>query len=41
MTTQSAECFRAMTEAQREDFERRYMDTRMRHRNTPAAPPTP
>ncbi len=40
-TTQSAECFRAMTEEQREDFERRYMDLRMLHANAPAAPPTP
>ncbi len=40
-TTQSAECFRAMTEEQREDFERRYMDLRMFHANAPAAPPTP
>ncbi|HSJ99840.1 MAG TPA: hypothetical protein VK932_01310 [Kofleriaceae bacterium] len=40
-TTQSAECFRAMTEEQREDFERRYMDLRLRHRNTPGAPSTP
>ncbi len=41
-TSQTGECYRSMTEEQRDDFERRFMDIRMRHRNAPApTPPTP
>lgn len=40
-TSQTSECYRSMTDEQREDFERRFMDARMRHRNVPPPPPTP
>jgi hypothetical protein len=40
-TSQTSECYRTMTEEQREDFERRFMDVRMRHRNNPPPPPPP
>jgi len=40
-TAQTTECYRSMSEAQREDFEKRFMDIRLRHRNAPSPPPTP
>jgi len=40
-TSQTGECYRSMTEEQREDFERRFMDVRMRHRNNPPPSPPP
>jgi hypothetical protein len=40
-TPQTGECYRTMTEEQREDFERRFMDIRLRHRSTPPSPAAP
>jgi hypothetical protein len=40
-TAQMGECYRTMTDEQREDFERRFMDIRLRHRNNPPPLPSP
>lgn len=40
-TAQMADCYRSMTEEQREDFERRFIEVRSMHRPSPASLPTP
>ena len=41
-TSQMGDCYRSMTPEQREDFERRFMDVRLKHRGTPTpSPPAP
>lgn len=40
-TAQMADCYRSMTEEQREDFERRFIEVRSVHRPTPTPSPPP
>jgi hypothetical protein len=40
-TSQMGDCYRSMTPEQREDFERRFMDVRLKHRGSPTPTPQP
>ena len=40
-TSQTSDCYRAMTTEQREDFEKRFMELRQRGRSSPPPAPAP